>query len=129
VKIAIPRALDGEEVGQDFHPRVKLAFEYPTGMRHEISLQHRAYRLARKQPKRQVILVSKDVESAHEAKAIEPHCPGLPAAITSGHLDSVSCVRRTNTSVSRIIDRLYAPPHSVEMGELSLDPAPCPTEV
>jgi PhoH-like ATPase len=63
-----------------------------------------------------------------KAKAI-----GLTAQdYRSDHVKDISTlyhgVRLHEHISEQIIDRLYAPPHSVEMGELSLDPAPLPNE-
>jgi len=86
------------KVGQDFHPDLKLAFDTRTADHEILNI---AYRLARKQPKRQVILVSKDVNLRMKAKAI-----GLTARTTAAITSRTSrlCIMVsacTNTSVSR----------------------------
>jgi PhoH-like ATPase len=113
------------KVGQDFHPDLKLSFDTRTADHEILNI---AYRLARKQPRRQVILVSKDVNLRMKAKAI-----GLTAQdYRSDHVKDISALYhgvRLHEHVSeQIIDRLYAPPHSVNVDELSLDPAPLPNE-
>jgi PhoH-like ATPase len=113
------------KVGQDFHPDLKLSFDTRTADHEILNI---AYRLARKQPRRQVILVSKDVNLRMKAKAI-----GLTAQdYRSDHVKDISAlyhgVRLYEHISEQIIDRLYAPPHSVNVDELSLDPAPLPNE-
>jgi len=113
------------KVGQDFHPDLKLAFDTRTADHEILNI---AYRLARKQPKRQVILVSKDVNLRMKAKAI-----GLTAQdYRSDNVKDISAlyhgVRLYEHIGDQVIDRLYAPPHSVAMADLSLDPAPLPNE-
>ena len=63
-----------------------------------------------------------------KAKAI-----GLTAQdYRSDHVKDISAlyhgVRLHEHISEQIIDRLYAPPHSVNVDELSLDPAPLPNE-
>ena len=113
------------KVGQDFHPDLKLAFDTRTADHEILNI---AYRLARKQPRRQVILVSKDVNLRMKAKAI-----GLTAQdYRSDHVKDISAlyhgVRLYEHISDQVIDRLYAPPHAVARGDLSLDPAPLPNE-
>jgi PhoH-like ATPase len=113
------------KVGQDFHPDLKLAFDTRTADHEILNI---AYRLARKQPRRQVILVSKDVNLRMKAKAI-----GLTAQdYRSDNVKDISAlyhgVRLYEHIGDQVIDRLYAPPHSVAMADLSLDPAPLPNE-
>ena len=113
------------KVGQEFHPDLKLSFDTRTADHEILNI---AYRLARKQPRRQVILVSKDVNLRMKAKAI-----GLTAQdYRSDHVKDISAlyhgVRLHEHISEQIIDRLYAPPHSVNVDELSLDPAPLPNE-
>ena len=113
------------KVGRDFHPDLRRSFDTRTADHEILNI---AYWLARQQPKRQVILVSKDVNLRMKAKAI-----GLTAQdYRSDHVKDISTlyhgVRLYEHISEQIIDRLYAPPHSVDMGELSLDPAPVPNE-
>jgi PhoH-like ATPase len=84
--------------------------------------------LALTKPKRQVILVSKDVNLRMKAKAV-----GLTAQDYRN--DQVKDLRALYHGVrlqehieEKIIERLYAPPHAVRVGDLALDPAPLPNE-
>ena len=113
------------KVGQEFHPDLKLSFDTRSADHEILNI---AYQLARKQPRRQVILVSKDVNLRMKAKAI-----GLTAQdYRSDHVKDISTlyhgVRLHEHISEQIIDRLYAPPHAVAMGDLSLEPAPLPNE-
>jgi len=113
------------KVSQEFHPKLKRSFAAQTPDHEILNI---AYRLAQTKPKRQVILVSKDVNLRMKAKAV-----GLTAQdYRNDHVKDVralySGIRLQEHVEERIIERLYAPHQVVSVGELPLDPAPLPNE-
>jgi PhoH-like ATPase len=112
-------------VARDYHPDLKAIFEVRTAD-HEIL--NVAYWLARKNKKRQVILVSKDVNLRMKAKAL---------GLTSQDYKS-DHVKETTTHYhglnlhehikEAIIDRFYASPHFVPATDVPLDPIPLSNE-
>ena len=109
------------KVSQEVHPKLKRSFAAQTPDHEILNI---AYRLAQTKPKRQVILVSKDVNLRMKAKAV-----GLTAQdYRNDHVKDISAlyqgVRLQEHIEEAIIERLYAPPQTVSVGELALDPAP-----
>ncbi len=87
-----------------------------------------AYHIANDQPRRQLILVSKDVNLRMKAKSI-----GLMAQdYTTDHVKDVSSLytgRRIEEHVpEQLIDRMYKIPFEIDVSELPLDPLPIPNE-
>ena len=113
------------KVVKEFHPDLKAIFGERTPD-HEIL--NVAYQLSKKSGKRQVILVSKDVNLRMKAKAL-----GLTAQdYRNDHVKETTTQYHGLTLREHIkdtvIDRFYAPPHSVPLGEVGLETEPLPNE-
>ena len=113
------------KVSQEFHPKLRRSFAAQTPDHEILNI---AYRLAHTKPKRQVILVSKDVNLRMKAKAV-----GLTAQdYRNDHVKDVRAlypgIRLQEHVEERLIERLYAPHQVVSGGELALDPEPLPNE-
>jgi len=127
---------DGVEIGpglgkitikleQKFHE--DLAFNFATN-KPDHHILNAAYHIAKDQPRRQLILVSKDVNLRMKAKSI-----GLMAQdYTTDHVKDVSSLytgRRIEEHVpEQLIDRMYKVPFEIDVSELSFDPELLPNE-
>jgi PhoH-like ATPase len=113
------------KVGQEFHPDLKLSFGERTPDHEILNI---AYRLARKNSRVQVILVTKDVNLRMKAKAV-----GLTAQdYRNDHVKDITTlyqgVRLQEHVAGDIIDQFYAPPHAADTSDLGLDPPILPNE-
>jgi len=113
------------KVGQEFHPDLKLSFGERTPDHEILNI---AYRLARKNTKVQVVLVTKDVNLRMKAKAV-----GLTAQdYRNDHVKDISTlyhgVRMQEHVDGGLIDRFYAPPHALAPNALAFDPPILPNE-
>ncbi len=127
---------DGVEIGpglgkitikleQKFHE--DLAFNFSTS-KPDHHILNTAYYIANDQPRRIVILVSKDVNLRMKAKSI-----GLMAQdYTSDHVKDVSSLytgRRIEEQIpEHLIDRMYQVPYEIDASELALDTPLLPNE-
>jgi PhoH-like ATPase len=107
------------KVGQEFHPDLKLSFGERTPDHEILNI---AYRLARKNSRAQVILVTKDVNLRMKAKAV-----GLTAQdYRNDHVKDIAAlyqgVRLHEHVDGKLIDQFYSPPHTLAIGDLGLDP-------
>lgn len=110
---------------KEFHPDLALNFSNKKPDDHILNI---AYHLKREEPKRQVILVSKDVNLRMKAKSL-----GLPAEdYTSDHVKSVSELyighRIEQNIPENVIDRMYSLPFEVPANEFSVTKPLVPNE-
>jgi PhoH-like ATPase len=113
------------KVGGKYHDDLRLAFENRTPD-HEIL--NVAYRLSREFRRRQIILVSKDVNLRMKAKAL-----GLTAQdYRNDHVKDISSmytgIRLKEHVDSELVDRMYAQPFTIGPDELGLEQALVPNE-
>ena len=113
------------KVGGEYHEDLRLAFETRTPD-HEIL--NVAYRLSRAFRRREIILVSKDVNLRMKAKAL-----GLTAQdYRNDHVKDISSlytgIRLKEHVDGALIDRMYTQPFSVSPGDLKLDEPLVPNE-
>lgn len=112
-------------VGGEYHDDLRLAFENRTPD-HEIL--NVAYQLSREFRRREIILVSKDVNLRMKAKAL-----GLLAQdYRNDHVKDISSlytgIRLKEHVESDLVDRMYAQPFAVEPSALGLEPPLVPNE-
>jgi len=113
------------KVGGEYHEDLRLAFETRTPD-HEIL--NVAYRLSRAFRRREIILVSKDVNLRMKAKAL-----GLTAQdYRNDHVKDISSlytgIRLKEHVDGSLIDRMYTQPFSVSPDDLKLDEPLVPNE-
>lgn len=113
------------KVGGEYHDDLRAAFETRTSD-HEIL--NVAYRLGREFPRREIVLVSKDVNLRMKAKAL-----GLMAQdYRNDHVKNIAAlytgVRLREHVEAELVDRMYEHPFSVGAGELAFEQPLLPNE-
>ena len=113
------------KVGGEYHKDLRAAFDTRTPD-HEIL--NVAYQLWRQFPKREIILVSKDVNLRMKAKAL-----GLTAQdYRNDHVKDIASlytgIRLKEHVDAALVDRMYAQPYTLGSGELSFDAPLVPNE-
>ncbi len=104
---------------QDFHPDLELNF---ASHKHDHRILNTAYHLAKENPGREVILVTKDVNLRMKAKAL-----GLMSRdYTSDHVRDINALysgKRVAQGIApELIDNLYHKPHEIPVSEMDIDP-------
>ncbi|MBS3731999.1 MAG: PhoH family protein [Desulfobacterales bacterium] len=104
---------------QAFHPDLELNF---ASHKHDHRILNTAYHLAKEDPGREVILVTKDVNLRMKAKAL-----GLMSRdYTSDHVRDINALysgKRVAEGIApELINNLYHKPHEVPLSEMDIDP-------
>jgi PhoH-like ATPase len=110
---------------QEYHPDIARNF---SGNKPDHHILNAAYCLAKEQPARQVVLVTKDVNLRMKAKSA-----GIAAEdYTTDRVSDISAlykgIRREENVPQEIVDELYQLPFEVDAGRLSLETTLTPNE-